>query len=75
MLAAGGVLCPRPGCGAGLLPDPEERRVQCLQDCGVSEGGGGVRVCVPKKKNAPFCPKLEYQKLGCIFFMGMRQKF
>ncbi|XP_035207973.1 E3 ubiquitin-protein ligase parkin-like, partial [Stegodyphus dumicola] len=36
LLQAGGVLCPQPGCGAGLLPDPECRRVVCVQD-----GGGG----------------------------------
>lgn len=31
LLQAGGVLCPRPGCGAGILPDPECRRVVCSQ--------------------------------------------
>ena len=36
VLQAGGVLCPRPGCGAGILPDEDEPRVVCLQGCGVS---------------------------------------
>uniref|UniRef100_A0A5F9DAL3 E3 ubiquitin-protein ligase parkin n=2 Tax=Oryctolagus cuniculus TaxID=9986 RepID=A0A5F9DAL3_RABIT len=31
----GGVLCPSPRCGAGLLPEPGQRRVTC-------EGGGGL---------------------------------
>lgn len=35
VLRMGGVLCPRPGCGAGLLPEPGQRRVTC-------EGGGGL---------------------------------
>lgn len=35
MLRLGGVLCPRPGCGAGLLPEPGQRRVTC-------EAGGGL---------------------------------
>ncbi|XP_066104337.1 E3 ubiquitin-protein ligase parkin isoform X2 [Saccopteryx bilineata] len=35
VLQMGGVLCPRPGCGAGLLPEPGQRRVTC-------EGGGGL---------------------------------
>ncbi|XP_054881672.1 E3 ubiquitin-protein ligase parkin-like [Poeciliopsis prolifica] len=29
LLAAGGVLCPSPGCGAGLLPPEGSRRVEC----------------------------------------------
>ncbi|XP_037079293.1 E3 ubiquitin-protein ligase parkin-like [Pollicipes pollicipes] len=34
LLQAGGVLCPRPDCGMGLLPDELCRRVQCQQGCG-----------------------------------------
>lgn len=29
VLAAGGLLCPSPGCGAGLIPTDDERRVTC----------------------------------------------
>ncbi|XP_048210369.1 E3 ubiquitin-protein ligase parkin [Perognathus longimembris pacificus] len=35
VLKMGGVLCPRPGCGAGLLPERGQRRVTC-------EGGHGL---------------------------------
>ncbi|XP_071075778.1 E3 ubiquitin-protein ligase parkin isoform X3 [Desmodus rotundus] len=35
VLRMGGVLCPRPGCGAGLLPEPQQREVTC-------EGGDGL---------------------------------
>ncbi|XP_012578782.1 PREDICTED: E3 ubiquitin-protein ligase parkin [Condylura cristata] len=35
VLKMGGVLCPSPGCGAGLLPQPGERQVTC-------EGGNGL---------------------------------
>ena len=35
VLQMGGVLCPRPGCGAGLIPDNGENRVVCMQGCGV----------------------------------------
>lgn len=35
VLRAGGVLCPRPGCGMGLLVDDECNRVTCVQGCGV----------------------------------------
>ena len=32
LLQAGGVLCPQPGCGAGILPDnPGERKIKCVQ--------------------------------------------
>lgn len=36
VLRSGGVLCPRPGCGMGLLVDEECNRVTCVQGCGVS---------------------------------------
>lgn len=34
LLAAGGVLCPRPDCGAGIFPDPDCNRVTCSPGCG-----------------------------------------
>ncbi|XP_013400387.1 E3 ubiquitin-protein ligase parkin isoform X2 [Lingula anatina] len=37
LLQMGGVLCPQPGCGAGLLPeDEQQRRIECAtpQGCG-----------------------------------------
>ena len=34
VLAAGGVLCPYPGCGQGILPDPDCRRIACVGGCG-----------------------------------------
>lgn len=36
VLRSGGVLCPQPGCGMGLLVDEGCTRVQCQQGCGVS---------------------------------------
>lgn len=35
VLQAGGVLCPQPGCGMGLLVEPDCKRVTCQQGCGV----------------------------------------
>lgn len=44
MLKAGGLLCPRPDCGMGIIPPPQNeddeddcRRIQCIGGCGVSE--------------------------------------
>ncbi|KAK4293491.1 hypothetical protein Pmani_033812 [Petrolisthes manimaculis] len=34
VLAAGGVLCPYPGCGQGIIPDQDCRRVVCVGGCG-----------------------------------------
>lgn len=52
----GGVLCPAPGCGAGLIPVDDGRRVCCELGCGVrsSEHHFTVRMrgCTP----APFIP-------------------
>jgi len=36
----GGVLCPTPGCGAGLLPEPGVRKIMCEPGNGI---GCGVR--------------------------------
>lgn len=37
VLKAGGVLCPQPGCGAGILADPDCMKIQCVNGCGVSQ--------------------------------------
>ncbi|XP_047625736.1 E3 ubiquitin-protein ligase parkin isoform X2 [Phacochoerus africanus] len=42
VLQMGGVLCPSPGCGAGLLPEPGQRKVTC--EGGNSLGCGAYRV-------------------------------
>lgn len=34
VLSVGGVLCPYPGCGQGIIPDQDCRRVACLNGCG-----------------------------------------
>lgn len=34
-MSAGGILCPQPGCGNGLIPDPSCRRIQCTSGCEV----------------------------------------
>ena len=36
VMSTGGVLCPQPGCGMGLLADPSCRRIQCTGGCEVS---------------------------------------
>lgn len=36
VLKSGGVLCPQPGCGAGILPDETcVTKITCLNGCGV----------------------------------------
>uniref|UniRef100_A0A1B6DYZ7 E3 ubiquitin-protein ligase parkin n=2 Tax=Clastoptera arizonana TaxID=38151 RepID=A0A1B6DYZ7_9HEMI len=34
VLKAGGLLCPQPGCGAGILADPDCQKIQCINGCG-----------------------------------------
>ncbi|XP_068184243.1 E3 ubiquitin-protein ligase parkin-like [Antennarius striatus] len=34
LLTAGGVMCPSPGCGAGLIPSDDLRRVECDRQLG-----------------------------------------
>ncbi|KAM6462844.1 E3 ubiquitin-protein ligase parkin isoform 7-T8 [Liasis olivaceus] len=39
VLQMGGVLCPAPGCGAGLLPEPDMRKIVCEPSNGLGCGG------------------------------------
>ncbi|XP_071801668.1 E3 ubiquitin-protein ligase parkin-like [Asterias amurensis] len=45
LLQNDGVLCPSPGCGAGLLPDFGSRRVECVQQAGQGCGFVFCRQC------------------------------
>ncbi|XP_067416907.1 E3 ubiquitin-protein ligase parkin isoform X3 [Emydura macquarii macquarii] len=38
VLQMGGVLCPTPGCGAGLLPEPDVRKIICEPSNGLGCG-------------------------------------
>ncbi|MXQ92595.1 hypothetical protein E5288_WYG005685 [Bos mutus] len=45
VLQLGGVLCPGPGCGAGLLPEPGQRKVFCEPGRGLGCGFVFCRDC------------------------------
>ncbi|XP_069708301.1 E3 ubiquitin-protein ligase parkin isoform X2 [Phaenicophaeus curvirostris] len=45
VLQMGGVLCPTPGCGAGLLPEPGLRRIVCEPVNGIGCGFVFCREC------------------------------
>ncbi|XP_066982416.1 E3 ubiquitin-protein ligase parkin [Macrobrachium rosenbergii] len=58
VLAAGGVLCPYPGCGQGIIPDQDCRRVACLNGCGyvfcrLCLQGYHIGECNPEDGNDP----------------------
>nr|XP_027213284.1 E3 ubiquitin-protein ligase parkin-like [Penaeus vannamei] len=58
VLAAGGVLCPYPGCGQGIIPDQDCRRVACLNGCGyvfcrLCLQGYHIGECNPEDGNGP----------------------
>ncbi|KAF4794855.1 E3 ubiquitin-protein ligase parkin [Turdus rufiventris] len=59
VLQMGGVLCPTPGCGAGLLPEPGLRRIVC-------EPGNGIG-CGMKKKDVHFNTLLIQEKGLCFW--------
>ena len=48
LLQNGGVMCPTPGCGAGIFPETAYRRVECVRQgdhgCGVSTLGCVVQL-------------------------------
>ncbi|XP_019382485.1 PREDICTED: E3 ubiquitin-protein ligase parkin [Gavialis gangeticus] len=48
VLQMGGVLCPVPGCGAGLLPEPGERKIRCEPCSGLGCGFVFCRECKEK---------------------------
>ncbi|KAM6462843.1 E3 ubiquitin-protein ligase parkin isoform 6-T7 [Liasis olivaceus] len=45
VLQMGGVLCPAPGCGAGLLPEPDMRKIVCEPSNGLGCGFVFCREC------------------------------
>ncbi|CAM9886116.1 unnamed protein product, partial [Bubo scandiacus] len=45
VLQMGGVLCPTPGCGAGLLPEPGVRKIVCEPGNGIGCGFVFCREC------------------------------
>ncbi|KAL2792879.1 E3 ubiquitin-protein ligase parkin isoform 2 [Daubentonia madagascariensis] len=45
VLQMGGVLCPHAGCGAGLLPEPGQRKVTCERGSGLGCGFVFCREC------------------------------
>nr|XP_058939495.1 E3 ubiquitin-protein ligase parkin isoform X6 [Kogia breviceps] len=45
VLQMGGVLCPSPGCGAGLLPEPSQRKATCEAGSGLGCGFVFCRDC------------------------------
>ncbi|XP_056148045.1 E3 ubiquitin-protein ligase parkin isoform X2 [Lampris incognitus] len=45
VFAMGGVFCPAPGCGAGLLPEEDSRRIQCERSNGLGCGFVFCRNC------------------------------
>ncbi|KAJ8248445.1 hypothetical protein GJAV_G00242090 [Gymnothorax javanicus] len=45
LLQMGGVLCPAPGCGAGLLPEDGQRRIECQRSSGIGCGLVFCRAC------------------------------
>ncbi|XP_063163842.1 E3 ubiquitin-protein ligase parkin isoform X1 [Candoia aspera] len=57
VLQMGGVLCPAPGCGAGLLPEPEMRKIVCEPSNGLGCGFVFCREC-----------KEEYHEGECSTF-------
>ncbi|KAM9002890.1 E3 ubiquitin-protein ligase parkin-like [Sarcophilus harrisii] len=57
VLQMGGVLCPSPGCGAGLLPEPGVRKITCEPSNGLGCGFVFCRDC-----------KEEYHEGECSTF-------
>ncbi|XP_077525599.1 E3 ubiquitin-protein ligase parkin-like isoform X1 [Haemaphysalis longicornis] len=62
VLKAGGVLCPRPGCGQGLLPEQDCNRVTCDLGCGFVF----CRRCLQGHHLGP-CSAREEQQSGPAF--------
>ncbi|XP_043929167.1 E3 ubiquitin-protein ligase parkin [Protopterus annectens] len=59
VLQMGGVLCPKPGCGAGLLSESHSRRVECERINGLGCGFVFCREC-----------KEEYHEGQCSSIQG-----
>uniref|UniRef100_A0A8V0XXB0 E3 ubiquitin-protein ligase parkin n=1 Tax=Gallus gallus TaxID=9031 RepID=A0A8V0XXB0_CHICK len=59
VLQMGGLLCPTPSCGAGLLPEPEVRKIVCEPGNGIGCGFVFCREC-----------KEEYHEGECSSFLS-----
>lgn len=65
VLQAGGVLCPQPGCGMGLLPDIDCTRVVCQNGCGYvfcrrCLQGYHIGECLPESTSISVLDNCEY---------------
>jgi len=65
VLQAGGVLCPQPGCGMGLLVEPDCRKVTCQNGCGYvfcrnCLQGYHIGECLPEGTGASAQNSCEY---------------
>ncbi|XP_022213694.1 E3 ubiquitin-protein ligase parkin [Drosophila obscura] len=65
VLQAGGVLCPQPGCGMGLLVEPDCRKVTCQNGCGYvfcrnCLQGYHIGECLPNGGSASAPNSCEY---------------
>ncbi|KAL5290912.1 PARK2 family protein [Megaselia abdita] len=65
VLQAGGVLCPRPDCGMGLLVEPECKKVVCQNGCGFvfcrdCLQGYHIGDCIPEMNQIDMNRSCEY---------------
>ncbi|XP_030242282.1 E3 ubiquitin-protein ligase parkin isoform X1 [Drosophila navojoa] len=65
VLQAGGVLCPQPGCGMGLLVEPDCRKVTCQNGCGYvfcrnCLQGYHIGECLPEGTSGAASNSCEY---------------
>lgn len=65
VLQAGGVLCPQPRCGMGLLVDPDCTRVVCQNGCGFvfcrrCLQGYHLGECLPESTNTSLADNCRY---------------
>lgn len=70
VLRAGGVLCPQPGCGMGILADPDCNKITCINGCGyvfcrLCLQGFHIGDCQPINENSgvsPICYNVDPAK-------------
>ncbi|XP_061480316.1 E3 ubiquitin-protein ligase parkin isoform X5 [Rhineura floridana] len=77
VLQMGGVLCPTPGCGAGLLPEPEVRKIVCEPSNGMG-CGGSQHIChsylMGQRKHAYPMDHFQLSNLFCQPLLTLRRE-
>ncbi|XP_076752594.1 E3 ubiquitin-protein ligase parkin isoform X2 [Xylocopa sonorina] len=78
VLRAGGLLCPRPDCGMGIIPESPDngtdecRKIQCFGGCGAKWDEASTKIIKISTKPCPKCRTPTERDGGCMHMVCTR---